>query len=254
MMAIKAVILDLSGVLYEGTTALPGSVTAVKKLRDAGYVLRFATNTAQLSAQQIIQQLHNIGFEVQDNELFSAPLAARDYAQAQKLNPFCLVHKNIKPDFHCFQSTAAHDAVIIADAGDDLNYANLNYAFQLCQAGAPLIAVGNNRYYMANGKLQLDVGAFVQGLAFASGQQPLIMGKPDAAFFHTIVRSTGYSAGECLMVGDDALNDIQGALDAGLQACLVQSGKYQSGDEQQIHPAPLIKKNLLGLVSYLSQC
>lgn len=252
MKAIKAVLLDLSGVLYEGTTALPGSVAAVNKLRASGYVLRFLTNTASLSAQQIIKQLDVMGFTVQEAELFSAPLAARNYAQEHALTPYCLVHNNIKSDFACFHS-ATHDAVILADAGDDLNYANLNYAFQLCQAGAPLIAVGNNRYYMANGKLQLDVGAFVQGLAFASGQQPLIMGKPDAAFFLTAVHSTGFSAGECLMVGDDAINDIQGALDAGLQACLVQSGKYQAGDEQHIQPAPLLKKDLLELVNSLPQ-
>lgn len=252
-MQIKAVLVDLSGVLYEGNQVLPGSIEALQALRSAGFLLRFVTNTASQSETQLYAQLTGMGFSPHAGELFSAPSAARAYARHHKLHPFCLVHDNLREDFACF-SGPEHNAVILADAGDKLNYQNLNYAFQLCHKGAPLIAVGNNRYYMANGKLQLDVGAFVQGLAFASGQQPLIMGKPDAAFFHTVVRSTGYSAGECLMVGDDANNDIQGALDAGLQACLLQSGKYQNGDEQQIYPAPLIKKNLLDLVSCLPPC
>lgn len=249
-MPIKAVLVDLSGVLYEGNRVLPGSVAALQALRSAGLQIRFVTNTASLSAAQLFNQLSDMGFNPQAGELFSAPLAAREYALQHGLNPYCLIHKNQRADFACFQSNQ-HNAVIIADAGDDLSYANLNYAFQLCHGGAPLIAVGNNRYYMAQGKLQLDVGAFVQGLVFASGQQPLIMGKPDTAFFHTVVHSTGFNAGECLMVGDDVMNDIQGALDAGLQACLVKTGKYLSGDEQQISPAAWLCDDLAACVQQL---
>ena len=36
------------------------------------------------------------------------------------------------------------------------------------------------------------------------------------------------------MIGDDIHGDIEGALDNGLQACLVQTGKYQAGDEKRI--------------------
>ena len=36
------------------------------------------------------------------------------------------------------------------------------------------------------------------------------------------------------MVGDDVEADVQGALDAGLQACLVRTGKYRPGDEQRL--------------------
>ena len=36
------------------------------------------------------------------------------------------------------------------------------------------------------------------------------------------------------MVGDDIFGDVEGALNAGLQACLVKTGKYQPGDENLV--------------------
>jgi ribonucleotide monophosphatase NagD (HAD superfamily) len=62
------------------------------------------------------------------------------------------------------------------------------------------------------------------------------MGKPGKAFFDQVVASTGCTASECLMIGDDVLGDVEGALNAGLQACLVRTGKYREGDENRIDP------------------
>jgi putative hydrolase of the HAD superfamily len=42
--------------------------------------------------------------------------------------------------------------------------------------------------------------------------------KPGALFFEALVATCGCRADEVLMVGDDPVNDIQGALEAGLQA------------------------------------
>lgn len=47
------------------------------------------------------------------------------------------------------------------------------------------------------------------------------------------------SAGEALMIGDDVESDVLGAQKAGLQACLVQTGKYRVGEQSQASGALL---------------
>ena len=37
------------------------------------------------------------------------------------------------------------------------------------------------------------------------------------------------------MIGDDVYGDIQGALSAGIRACLVKTGKYREGDGGKLH-------------------
>ena len=36
------------------------------------------------------------------------------------------------------------------------------------------------------------------------------------------------------MVGDDVFGDVEGALQAGINACLVRTGKYRDGDEKRV--------------------
>ncbi|HAA49923.1 MAG TPA: haloacid dehalogenase [Planctomycetaceae bacterium] len=53
--------------------------------------------------------------------------------------------------------------------------------------------------------------------------------KPGALFFDALVTACGCRADEVLMVGDDPVNDFQGALEAGLQAVLLDRGKNPGG-------------------------
>jgi len=60
------------------------------------------------------------------------------------------------------------------------------------------------------------------------------MGKPGKAFFDQVVASTNCAPENCLMVGDDLDGDIVGAIEAGLQACLVQTGKFKASDKEAL--------------------
>src|SRR5690606_6518312 len=84
---------------------------------------------------------------------------------------------------------------------------------------------------------KLDAGAFVRAIEWAADVEAVIMGKPGRAFFEQVVASTPHQPGECLMVGDDAVADVAAAIDAGLQGCLVRTGKFQPGDENRIPEA-----------------
>ena len=203
-------------------------------MRKAGYILRFITNTASKTDTQLLNQLASMGFEVYASELYTASKAALSYIEEQALNPYCIVHKNIKHLFTKF--TPPFDSVLLSDAREALDYAALNKAFQLCHNGKTLIGIGHNRYFKAEQQLQLDAGPFIDMIAQTTEQEAIIIGKPAATFFHTVVQSTGVAAEHCLMLGDDVFGDIEGAIKAGLYACLVQTGKYQIGDERRLNP------------------
>jgi ribonucleotide monophosphatase NagD (HAD superfamily) len=101
-------------------------------------------------------------------------------------------------------------------------------------AGAPLLGVGYNRYYKSGDQLLLDVGAFIKAIEFGASVQATIVGKPNVEFFRQVIASTTTQAGRTLMVGDDVFGDVEGALNAGIHACLVRTGKYQPGDEGRV--------------------
>jgi len=230
---VEALLLDLSGVLYDGDTVIPGAIDAVARAQHGGPELRFLTNTSQKTRASLLGHLRSLGFELEDGQLFTAVDAARRWLSRRQLRPFCLVHDNIRGEFDDFDQEEPN-AVLIADAVEGFNYQNLNRAFQLCMEGAPLLGVGYNRYYRSGGQLLLDAGAFVRAVEFAAGVEATIVGKPSAAFFEQVMASTTARPDRSLMVGDDVFGDVEGALNAGIPACLVRTGKYRAGDEGKV--------------------
>ena len=230
---VRAIFFDISGVLYQGDELIPGAVEAVAQVRATGLGMRFLTNTSRKTGAQIAKDLAAFGFDIPLEEIITAPSAARDWLTAQGLRPYCLVHPNILSEYYALDQSDPN-AVLIGDAADDLNYSNLNRAFQLCHEGATLVGIGANRFFRQGDELLLDAGPFIKAIEYAAGVEAVIMGKPSAAFYAQALADVGCEAGEVLMIGDDVFGDVEGALNAGLKAALVRSGKYQPGDEEKL--------------------
>lgn len=232
-MGVNAVLLDIAGVLHDGRVPYAGATDAIERLATAGIRLRFVTNTSRRTRASTVARLCSMGFAVTAEQVFTAPLAARTYLEQAGLRPLLIIHPDLAPDFAGLE-TRDPNAVFLADAAEYCSYAALDKAFGLMSDGAPLIAVGRNRYFREGGQLHLDAGAFVAALEYASGQQAIVAGKPSPAFFQAVLDDLGTAAADAVMVGDDVEADVVGARDNGLEAWLVQTGKYRVGDEDRL--------------------
>ena len=235
----RGVLLDLSGVLYDGDTVLPGAVVAVSRLRAADLPLRFLTNTTRQSKRQLIAQLQHFGFDCAADEVFTPVAAACAWLEANGYRPHLLVHSALEEDFADCRKDGPI-AVVVGDAAERFSYGRLNAAFRALMAGAPLLALARNRFFRdRDGELSLDAGPFVEALEHASGTRAKLFGKPSADFFLAAAASIGLDPADATMIGDDAESDTAGALAAGIgTAILVRSGKYREGDENRFAPAP----------------
>ncbi|GAB3370382.1 TIGR01458 family HAD-type hydrolase [Spongiibacter taiwanensis] len=246
---VKGLLLDIGGVLTEDGSALPQALEGMAAVRKTQLPLRFLTNTSRRTARQVATELRSLGFELADHELVTAPLAVKQYLRAHQLRPLILATPELAEEFADLDSCQPN-AVVVFDAGEGFTYAALNEAFQCLHSGAQLLAVGANRYFRSGGALQLDAGPFVKALEYAAACEATIIGKPAAAFYHSVVSELGLSPAEVMMVGDDVDSDVVGALDAGLQACLSRTGKFCPGDEQRVPGLPCIDR-LGELVAHL---
>ena len=79
------------------------------------------TNTSRQTRNMLVSQLNNSGLPVSPEEIYTAPLAARDYIISHKLRPYCLIHLELKPEFADLDQDSIN-AVVIGDTADDLNY------------------------------------------------------------------------------------------------------------------------------------
>ena len=228
----KAILFDISGVLYIDGQPIPGAVELIMMLRQHSVPMRFVTNTSRSTSQSVFDELTRMGFDIKPEEVFTAPVAIKGLCQTKGYRPFCLIHPDLMPEFSDLDQSRPN-AVIVTDAADLFNYEQLNHAFSLLMDGAVLLGIGRNRYFKSAGRLQLDAGPFIQALEYAADVKAQIIGKPDTRFFHEAVSSLNVRPDEVLMIGDDVAADVIGAIDAGLQACLVRTGKFLPQDEAE---------------------
>ncbi len=231
---IKGWLVDLDGTLYTGDMLIPGAAEFIRRLRLNRRHFRFVSNTTLLSRNRIAKHLTALGIDAEPGEIFTASSAvAQLLSSFSGVRCYFVVADSIMEEFEGIEvSDTNPDYVVIGDVGDGMSYELLNKAFRLVMGGSELIALQKNRFFRDSNGIQIDVGAFVAALEYASGKQAKIIGKPSRQFFNLAVHDIRVEAGErwlsadFAIVGDDIESDIKGAMDAGLVGVLVKTGKY----------------------------
>lgn len=88
------------------------------------------------------------------------------------------------------------------------------------------MAIHAGRFYKTSQGYAVGPGFVVKGLEYSTGVSPVIIGKPDPQFFQSGIPD-GLDPKNCVMIGDDPVDDIEGAQKLGMQTILVtKTGKF----------------------------
>ena len=124
MRRIRAVLIDIDGVLTVSWKPLPGAVAALRRLRAAGVPLALVTNTTSRTRASIASVLAGAGFPVTASEILTAPVIAAGYLHDRYPGARCL----------------------LLNSGDIAgNLAGLTLAQEHDQAPADVVLVGGGR-------------------------------------------------------------------------------------------------------------
>lgn len=236
-----------------GRDAVPGAVAACQMLlQQPNLKVLFLTNTSKLSSAALLRQLRDVGFDesaVPGDAIMTSVGATRRYLVENELRPCCLVEDELlKTDFEGLDARNPN-CVLVGLAPSKFDYERLNGAFRLltrlkegrvgndsdAEGAKPLlVAIHRAAHYRdSDHGLSLGPGGFVSLLEQTVGVKARVVGKPSRDFYRAALASLGIdNPSHAVMVGDDVVGDIKGALDAGLGgAILVKTGRYVGGDE-----------------------
>ena len=228
MEGIKGALIDVDGTLLLGDRAIPGAPEALSRLRARGLPFRLTTNTTRRSRAQVAAALTAAGLPAAEDEIVAPSALARSLVLGSgRRRALLLVPEGARADFAGIVSVEAEaDWVIVADLGQEFTFERLNRAFRCLRAGARLIALHRNPWWLAGeDDPRMDAGAFVAALEYASGVTGLTVGKPAPEFFELALAELKLAPGEVLVVGDDVENDCEGGRKAGCRTALVRTGK-----------------------------
>jgi HAD superfamily hydrolase (TIGR01458 family) len=229
---MACILLDIDGVLHVSGEAIPGAQDAVARLRAADHRLRFVTNNSTVPRADLAEELRGLGFELADEELQTTPrAAARELAGKRVL---ALVMSGVVPELEGVELVGdGAEAVLIGGCDESLepnqvfSYMNLARAFAELQAGAELYCMHKNRWWQTSRGPQLDGGAFVAGLEYATGIEATVLGKPSPAYFAAALEALDAEPALTWLIGDDIDTDVRGGQAFGMRTVLVRTGKFR---------------------------
>ncbi|MGX1273597.1 HAD-IIA family hydrolase [Streptomyces phaeoluteigriseus] len=235
MDAVRAVLIDIDGVLTVSWKPLPGAVEALRAVREAGLGVVLVTNTTSRTRASIAKALADAGFPVAAEDVLTAPAATAAHlaercpgARCALLNSGAVAEDLASAGSVTWVGLDAEDVdvVVLGGAGPEFGYEALDRVFGHLRRGARLVAMHRNAYWRTDAGLQLDAGAFVAGLEAAARVEAEVTGKPSPAFFAAALGHLGVDAREAVMVGDDVESDVLAAQRAGITGVLVRTGKF----------------------------
>ncbi|MGH3132736.1 MAG: HAD-IIA family hydrolase, partial [Gaiellaceae bacterium] len=229
---MACILLDIDGVLHVSGEPIPGAVDAVSELRRAGHLLRFVTNNSTRPRARLAEELRQMGFELESDELQTTPgAAARELAGKRVL---ALVMAAVVPDLDGLELVGQDaDAVLVGGCDETFepnqvfSYMNLARAFGEIQMGASFYCLHKNKWWQTSRGPMLDSGAFVAGLEFATGVEATVLGKPSPSYFAAALDALDAEPELTWLVTDDVEGDLRGARLFGMRTALVRTGKFR---------------------------
>ena len=225
--APAALIVDMDGVLYRGSTALAGLTEFVRAARSWPRVL--LTNNSTVSAASCARKLGRLGVSVPEQEILTVSAAMTDYLSAEFAPGTGVYVIGERPLHDAVRAAGLTEdepgaAAVVVGLDRRLRFDHLCQATRLLRAGRPLIVTSLDPVLLTADGAVPGTGAIVAALRVCADAEPVCVGKPEPRFFLSAMRRLGVPADRVLVVGDSLAADIAGGQAAGARTALMLSG------------------------------
>lgn len=255
--SIKALILDMDGVLWRGTQPIGDLAVIFAEIERKGLQVMLATNNATRAPVQYVERLRVYGVTVDLRQVINSAEVAVHYLKG--LYPeggpvFVVGEEGLQNALEAqgFWESERDVLAVVAGMDRQVTYSKLSRATLLIRAGALFVGTNPDRSFPTPEGQAPGAGAILAALEAASDQAPIIIGKPETAIYEAALERLGTIAQETLVVGDRIETDIVGAQAMGCPTALVLSGVTSAEQAEAWRPPPeLIAADLAEVVSQL---
>lgn len=229
----KAWIFDMDGVLYRGAEPLPGvgDLFAALELRERAFML--ATNNSMSTADEYVKKLATMSISVPPEAILTSAMATRDFLRRDLGEDLTLSIIGMPAltrqllegtNFTDVTATATQPDAVVIGLDKIFTYEKLAMANSAIRAGARFVATNTDATLPTEHGLIPGAGSIVAAIQTASGQAPVIVGKPEPLMLQMALSRMGVAPDEAVMVGDRLDTDIIAGERAGMLTLLVLTG------------------------------
>jgi 4-nitrophenyl phosphatase len=245
---IRAMIIDMDGVLWHGSVPQPGLCAFFETLRDLDIRFLLATNNASQTQDQYVTKLAGMGVTVSKDQILTSgmatalhlaelhdPASTRVFVVGEdgavgplREQGFTLTGLYELPTPKTPDAQGAD--IVVCGKDSTLTWAKLATATLNIRAGAKFVGTNGDTTLPTEYGVTHGNGAILAALTAATGVSPTIIGKPEPIMYRQSMKLLGSDPAETIAIGDRLETDILGAVRTGIRSLMVLSGISSEAD------------------------
>jgi 4-nitrophenyl phosphatase len=227
--SIRALIIDMDGVLYLGDAPLPGLDVFFAFLVEHDIAFQLATNNSSLTPAMYVEKMARMGVELEPGDILTSSLATADYLATRfprGSRVYAIGEEGLMDALQGagFVLGRRRPVAVVVGYDRDLTYAKLREATLLIRSGLPYIATNPDRTLPVPEGQVPGTGAILAALTAAADRPPVMIGKPEPTLMQLAMARMGTGPETTAAVGDRPETDILSAQRAGILSILALSG------------------------------
>lgn len=231
--SIKALILDMDGVLWKADAPIGDLPHVFKRIRERGLKFVFATNNGTKTPAEYQTKLADLGVQVEADQVLTsalgvAHLLAKNHPPGTKV--FLIGGNGVRMaltdrKFEVLPLERAQEAQVFVMGIDlDISFQKVAEATLLVRNGIPFYTTNTDKTFPTPRGEIPGSGAWLSVITTATGVQPVSAGKPSPYLMELALELLGTRREETLVVGDRLETDIAAGQAVGCPTALVLSG------------------------------
>jgi len=243
---VKGLIIDMDGVLWNDNEPIGDLPIIFNKINQIGYKIILATNNPTRTIEEYLKKLMNFGVKLEAWQVINSaqalgiflkqkyPVGANVYAVGETSFKKTLAQHGMR----IVDEEFANPDVVAASVDFQFSYEKLKHASLKIQKGSIFVGTNPDATFPTPEGLIPGGGSIIGAIQIASGQDPIIIGKPEPALYEMALSRLQLKPGETLAVGDRYETDILGAKAAGIHSALVLTGATSLEAVNGFNPQP----------------
>ena len=230
---IKALIIDMDGVIWKADAPIGDLARTFKRIREREIRFVFATNNSSRTSDQYTARLKEFGVDVDPWQIITSSHAAA-HAVARKFSSgtkvFMIGEDGLRMALEekGFEILPVEDAsmaeAVVMGIDRSIDFQKLSEATLLVRRGVPFYATNPDKTFPTPRGEIPGAGAWYSIIVTASDVQPIVAGKPYPFLMELSLEKLGTTPQETLVVGDRLETDIAAGQAVGCPTALVLSG------------------------------
>ena len=255
---IKALILDMDGVIWKGDAPIGDLPATFNRIRERGLKFVFATNNGTKTPEEYQEKLRELGVEVEPWQIVTSALGiafmlAQKFPRGTKI--FVIGEDGIRVALEekGFEILSTEDApqaqVFVMGIDRTINFMKVAEATLLVRAGIPFYTTNTDMTFPTPRGEIPGSGSWLSVITSATGVEPIVAGKPFPFLMQLSLERLGTTKEETLVVGDRLETDIAAGQSVGCPTALVLSGVSTKAQADEWKPKmDVIAESLSDLV------